>query len=204
MDKKEREKPKKASDYLSLLKDSFTCGICNWLIRGRILLDRLDLDDPIEKKDKASLSEQLKSMPKISVDCVVSNHDCICHRVGCWQCMPLDVLKSRSVQELVDLKYQFFCRRLACLFLSFVNILNLFFTFSGNHAKVSETADIFGRSLHFLFNRAYTSNGDWTIYNSLLTRQVQGTALAVEQAELLYYATFMRIIPVMLLIEKET
>lgn len=177
MNKKEMEKSRKVWEYFESIKDSLSCDICRWLIRGRILLDRLDLDDPVKTDDKLSLSELLDSIPRIPISCSVSENECICKNMGCWHCMPLDILNSRSVQKLVDLKCQFACRRLG------LGLLRR----SGNHVETTEMKGIIMRSISMLLNRNHTSTRDWNLYFPLLTQEVTGNALTIEHAELLHY-----------------
>lgn len=105
---------------------------------------------------------------------------CICNKKGCWQCIPLDVMNSGLVQNFVDLKCKFVCRRL-CLGL---------LARSGNYCEYHEMSNNILQRTSILLNRDQvldTSVNDWESYLPLLVNDVPGDSLSIERAELLHY-----------------
>ncbi|KAK4846024.1 hypothetical protein QYF36_012189 [Acer negundo] len=136
--------------------------------------------------DFSDIASQRKSVSEIK-SCIIdtgSEASCICNKTKCWQCLPVEVIESGLLDNLINIKWEFVRRQLS------LRILNGIGKCMGNHDRIHEAHEIILQSVSVLISRnsfshtysAVTSNSLF----DLIGQQFTGDVFAVERALILY------------------
>ncbi|KAL5787518.1 hypothetical protein ACOSP7_004467 [Xanthoceras sorbifolium] len=113
-----------------------------------------------------------------------SEASCICNKMKCWQCLPVEVIESGLLDNLVNIKWEFVRRRLS------LRMLNGIGKCMGYHSQIHEGHEIILQSMSVLISRNPFSHTYFSVSpNSLLDligQQFSGDVFAVERAVILY------------------
>ncbi|KAI9176721.1 hypothetical protein LWI28_006369 [Acer negundo] len=136
--------------------------------------------------DFSDIASQRKSVSETK-SCIIdtgSEASCICDKTKCWQCLPVEVIESGLLDNLINIKWEFVRRQLS------LRILNGIGKCMGNHDRIHEAHEIILQSVSVLISRnsfshtysAVTSNSLF----DLIGQQFTGDVFAVERALILY------------------
>ncbi|KAF3435151.1 hypothetical protein FNV43_RR22238 [Rhamnella rubrinervis] len=109
---------------------------------------------------------------------------CVCQKMRCWLCLPMEVMKCGLIKNFIDMKWEFVRRRLSLrLLTSLGNCLE-------NHGQIHETHEIILQSISILVSRnpfsLTTSHVELTSFLDLIGKEISGDVFSIERAELLY------------------
>ncbi|XP_040366322.1 separase isoform X3 [Rosa chinensis] len=113
-----------------------------------------------------------------------SDLTCICNKMRCWHCLPMEVMESGLLKNFVDLKWEYVRRRLSLRLLTGLgNCLE-------NQGQIHETNELILQSVSILVSRnpfcITTSSIPTTSLLDLMAKEIPGDVLSVERAEVLY------------------
>ncbi|CAL8997984.1 unnamed protein product [Prunus brigantina] len=137
---------------------------------------KCDCPDTFRKRD---FLLDLKSC-EVAFGCDVT---CICDKMSCWQCLPVEVLESGLVKNLVDLKWEFVRRRLS------LRLLTGLGKCLESRGQIHETHEIMLQTVSILVSRnafcRITSSVSLTSFLNLMGKEIPGDVFSVERAEVL-------------------
>ncbi|KAK0589698.1 hypothetical protein LWI29_017484 [Acer saccharum] len=134
----------------------------------------------------SDIASQRKSVSETK-SCIIdtgSEASCICNKTKCWQCLPVEVIESGLLDNLINIKWEFVRRQLS------LRILNGIGKCMGHHDRIHEAHEIILQSVSVLNSRnSFSHTYSAVTSNSLLDligQQFSGDVFAVERALILY------------------
>ncbi|KAK2664690.1 hypothetical protein Ddye_003264 [Dipteronia dyeriana] len=136
--------------------------------------------------DFSDIASQRKSVSETK-NCIIdtgSEASCICNKTKCWQCLPVEVIESGLLDNLINIKWEFVRRKLS------LRILNGIGKCMGYQDRIHEAHENILQSVSVLISRnsfshtysAVTSNSLF----DLIGQQLSGDVFTVERAVILY------------------
>ncbi|KAK7412084.1 hypothetical protein VNO78_03531 [Psophocarpus tetragonolobus] len=109
---------------------------------------------------------------------------CVCSKMGCWNCLTSEVVKSGVLNDFINLKWEFVRRQLSMKLLSRVVKC---FSYSG---QIDETYKILIRSISVLVFRnpfyPIVASIPLDYFNHLVAREIPGDVFTIERAEIVH------------------
>ncbi|GLT85957.1 hypothetical protein SLE2022_041220 [Rubroshorea leprosula] len=109
---------------------------------------------------------------------------CICNKLKCWRCLPLEVMKSGFLSSYINVKWEFARRRLS------VRVLGGIGKCLGFCGQSHETHEVILQSISVLVSRNPISQSYSTVHITflldLIGKEFSGDAFAIERAAILY------------------
>ncbi|KAM1392417.1 hypothetical protein ACFX2I_019995 [Malus domestica] len=145
---------------------------------SKLLQGKSECDSP-DTFSKREFLLDLKSC-EVAFGCNVT---CICNQMRCWQCLPVEVMKSGLVKDLVHLKWEFVRRRLL------LRLLTGLGKCLDSRGQTHETHEIIVQTVSVLVSRnpfcPITSTVPLTSLLDLMGKEIPGDVFCVERAEVL-------------------
>ncbi|CBI23880.3 unnamed protein product, partial [Vitis vinifera] len=121
---------------------------------------------------------------KSSMADVGSEITCICNKMKCWHCLPMEVMESGLVNNFIFMKWEFVRRRLSLRLLTGIGKC------LGGRGEIHETHEIFLQSIFVLISRNPFSYGSSYVRPNflldLIGKEIPGDVFSVEHAAIIY------------------
>ncbi|KAL5564053.1 hypothetical protein UlMin_033800 [Ulmus minor] len=109
---------------------------------------------------------------------------CVCNKVRCWNCLPIEVIQRGLLNNFIDMKWEFARRRLS------IKLLAGLGSCLENHSRIHEAHETVFQSISVLGRldsfHLTTSSIPPTLLLDMIAKEISGDVFTIERAEILY------------------